>query len=250
MNIKSLSIAIVIAALLITGVIIYTNYPGQEKPGQASEGPEETSSSALSSQEAGEMVINYINDILKGRATASLVEAVEENGLYKIKFSIGEEEIESYITLDGKLFFPEGIDLREVEVPAEETGFTIGNFSVSAGEICKEEGKPIIYFFGSEGCGYCKWEHPLMEEVAEKFEAEIAFHNNMDSEADRDVFEKYSTGGIPTLVFGCKYYRVGAGTNHGEEKEIEYLTALICKLTDAKPANVCVPLEDLINQIE
>lgn len=116
---------------------------------------------------------------------------------------------------------------------------TIGNFIVSEDEICKEEDKPTIYFFGSDSCGYCKWEHPVIVNVTSNFEGYISLHDNMNSDADRDIFSKYSTGGVPTLVFGCKYYRVGAGTGMGEEQESKVLTALICDLTSNEPADVC-----------
>lgn len=247
---KLIPTAIIIAGVLIAGAVVYTNYP--EKPGETPGGiPGETPGEIVSPQEAAERAIDFINqNLLRGRATASLVEALEENGLYKFKFAIEGREMESYITFDGKLFFPEGIDLTEVEPMAQEQGQTIGNFSVTSDEVCKENGKPIVYFFGLEGCGYCKWEHPIIEEVAAKFGGEISFHNNMDTDADREVFQKYSTGGVPTLVLGCKYYRVGAGKSDGEELETKNLTAIICKLTGNKPADVCNQVQDLVNQIE
>ncbi len=240
---KLIPVAIIIAGVLIAGAIYYVNKPG------------EVVEEVLTSQEAAEKAINFINqNLLGGAATASLIEVSEEIGLYKIKFDIDGREIESYLTRDGKFLFPEAIDLtQEIEEPTESTeptGVTIGNFSVSGDEVCKENGKPIIYFFGSQGCGYCNWEHPVMEAVALRFEEYIAFHNNMDSDADKDIFSKYSTGGIPTLVFGCKYSRVGAGTQSGEELEAKNLTALICKLTDGQPADVCSRVQDLIDQIE
>jgi len=101
MNNKTIPIAIIIVGLLIAGVIIYTNY---------AKCPEGASADiqVLSSQEAGEKAMDFINqNILQGRATASLIEILEENGLYKMKFSIGEQEVESYVTLDGKFLFPE-----------------------------------------------------------------------------------------------------------------------------------------------
>ncbi len=239
-------IAIIIAGVLIAGSFIYINY--QKGPKAPTGG---TSSEILSAQEAAAKAIDYINkNLLRGKATASLIETLEENGLYKIKFSVGEQEIESYMTRDGKLFFPEGLDLTKVEPVAVEKSSTVGNFSVGSDEVCKENGKPIIYFFGSKSCPHCQWEHPIVEKVAEKFKEEIAFHNNMDSENDMEIFNKYSTGGIPTLVFGCKYYRVGSGEGGGEEEETKNLTALICKLTGNKPADVCNQVQDLVNQIK
>jgi len=233
MNTKSLFIAIIIAGVIIAGAVVYLNY---QKCGPVTC----PKPSALSSQEAGERVIKYINEnILRGRATASLIDTIPENGLYKVKFNVGNQEVESYITLDGKIFFLEGIDLTQTNPPVQETGKEIGNFSVSSDEVCLENGKPIIYFFGSKSCPHCAWEHPLVEEVVKKFGDIIVFHNNMDSNADGDIFQKYSTGGIPTLVLGCKYYRVGSGESVGKEEETKNLTSLICKLTNNQPTAVC-----------
>lgn len=236
---KTFPIAIIIAGVLIAGTIYYVNKP------------DEGIGKVLSSQEAAEKAINFINEnLLNIGITASLIEVSEEMGLYKIKFDIEGQEEESYLTRDGKLLFLGAINITEkIEKPTEPIDITIGNFSVNNEEICKENDKPIIYFFGSQSCPYCQWEHPIMEAVAARFEGYIAFHNNMDSDADEDVFQKYSTGGIPTLVFGCKYSRIGAGQNAGEEKETKDLIALICKLTDGQPADVCSEVQDLINEI-
>ena len=235
-------VAIVIAALLIAGAIIYI-YQGKGK---------EKISGLLSPQQAAEKAINYINqNLLQGGATASLINVVEENGIYKFRLKIGQNEYDSYVTKNGKLLFIQGIDLekprKKVEEPKGEP--TIGDFLVSEDEICKEDGKPIVYFFGSKRCPHCAWEHPIVEEVAKNFQGYISFHNNMDSQEDMDVFRKYSTGSIPTLVLGCKYYRVGSGERAGEEMESKVLTALICKLTENRPNDICNAVQNLISQI-
>ncbi len=197
----------------------------------------------LSSDEAAEKLLSFVNkNILRGRQTASLMESSEEAGFYKVRFEVEGQEVEWRITRDGRFIFPQVIDLAEVVEPAEETDKEVGNFSVSSDEVCREDGKPIVYFFGSESCPHCRWEHPIMEEVAEKFGDKISFHNNMDTDgtnADKEVFGKYSTGGIPTIVLGCKYYRVGSGESLGKEEEAGVLTDLICKLTDNKPSELC-----------
>jgi len=233
MNNKIIPIAIIIVGVLIAGAVVYTNYT------KCPEGVS-TEDSILSVQEAGDKIVGFIKDnILQGQADISLIETLEESGLYKVKFKVGEEEAEWWITEDGNLIFPQAVNLAEFNPPVEETDQTIGNFSVSSDEICMEDDKPIIYFFGSEGCPHCIWEHPIVEETAGKFDGYVSFHNNMNSDADMDVFQKYSTGGVPTLVLGCKYYRVGSGEGAGEEKETENLTALICELTNNQPAEVC-----------
>lgn len=197
----------------------------------------------ISKEKAGELALAYINEnLLPEGMTANLEGEVAEEGLYKLKLKIGNEEFFSYITSDGKVLFPQGINLEETQAQAEpepkET--TPGNFLVSEEEVCEENEKPIIYFFGSQGCPHCTWEHPIVEEVAEKFTGFISFHNNMDSDEDMDVFSKYSPEGyVPALVLGCKYYRVGSGETIGEEEEAKVLTALICDLTENQPNDVC-----------
>lgn len=249
-NVKNSILIIVFAVGLFAAITIF--YVSKSPCFRAAEKKVGT----LSSQQAAEKAINYINqNLLQKGASASLINVVEENGLYKFSFKIGDKEFKSFVTKDGKILFPEeGIDLEkplaiQPETQEEKT-LTIGNFSVSNDEICKENGKPIVYFFGSKGCPHCLWQHPIVEKIAKHFEGYISFHNNMDSDADKDVFSKYSPGSIPTLVLGCKYYRVGSGEREGEEKESKALTALICKLTENKSTEICNKVQDLIDQIE
>jgi len=237
--------AIVIAGLLVAGAV-YINQAkdkvGKEIPG------------LLSSQQAADKAINYINTTLLASGTAaSLLNVVDQNGIYKFQLKIGDQQYDSYVTKDGQLLFTQAINIGEkassTQDTAQETGSTIGNFSVSQDEVCKENEKPIVYFFGSESCPHCVWEKPIFEKVANNFEGYISFHENIDSQNDIAIFSKYSTGGIPTLVLGCKYYRVGSGEQAGEEAETKNLAALFCKLTGEKPAEICEPVKDLINQI-
>lgn len=236
-------LAVIIAGVLIGGALLYTQTTECKE--------EEDQANSLSSEKAAATIIEFVNqNILKGQAEASLVEVGEEKGLYRIKFSIQDQEITSYATKDGELFFPDVVNLAETPSAAKSEGTTIGKFSVSEDSVCKENGVPIVYFFGSESCPHCSWEHPVVREVAEKFGDEISFHDNMDDqETDAEVFQKYSSGGVPTLVIGCKYYRVGSGENEGEEQEKDNLTALLCSLTDNKPGNVCDQVKGLVDQI-
>lgn len=130
---------------------------------------------------------------------------------------------------------------------------TVGDFLVTNNEICREDGKPVVYFFGSTGCPHCVWEKPVIQKVMKNFEGLVSYHENIDNQNDADVFAKYSDvnpGYIPFLVFGCKYARVGSGESIGEEKEVEALTAILCKLTEGKPSSVCNPLKDITSTVK
>ena len=238
-------LSIIAAGIIIAAAFVFVN---QEKIKGAA-------LKELSAQQAAEKAINYVNENLLGQGlVASLIDVSDAGSVYKIRLKIEETEYDSYVTKDGRLLFTEpGIDLDKEQNNSEEIvkqkGTTIGNFSISEDEVCKENEKPIVYFFGSKSCPHCLWEHPIFEKVANNFEGYISFYNNMDSDKDTEVLMKYSTGGIPTLVLGCKYYRVGSGEQAGEEAESKNLTALFCKLTGEKPGDICEPVKDLINQI-
>lgn len=210
----------------------------------------------LTSQEAVKIGLDYINKYITDEANQASLEEISSDApksFYKFVISIANQKFSSYVSTDGKLLFPgDALKLDEVPSWAQETETELplantqeseivnGNFTkLINAEICNENGKPIIYFFGSTSCPHCVWEHPIFEEVAQKFSDYISFHNNMDSQNDMDVFSKYSQGGVPTLVLGCKYYRVGSGEGVGEEKEKENLTKLFCDLTQNKPAEIC-----------
>jgi thiol-disulfide isomerase/thioredoxin len=131
-------------------------------------------------------------------------------------------------------------------------GTTIGNFKITDQTICRENEKPVVYYFGSTSCPHCRWEHPIISGVAGNFSGYIVFHDNMDKQVDMDIYQRYNninTGYIPFLVFGCKYARVGSGESLGQDTETKVLTALMCKLTDNKPSDICSQVTDLINQI-
>ena len=97
--------AILIAGLIVAGAIVSVNRPDVE---------------TLSSDEVSKKIIDFINqELLQGAATASLKDITKESGLYKMKIVVNEQEIDSYATLDGKLFFPDVFDLSEISSPEE-----------------------------------------------------------------------------------------------------------------------------------
>lgn len=80
----------------------------------------------ISPQEAKVQVEDFINNNLMQEGTkAEIGEVVKEEGLYKVIVKIGEgdqaQEIESYLTLDGKKFFPSApMDIEETKAQIAE----------------------------------------------------------------------------------------------------------------------------------
>ena len=72
------------------------------------------SQSGLSSEEAGEVAINFINKAIEpDNVTASLSTVIEESGVYKVHLQIEENEYDSFITKDGKYLFSSAFNLEE-----------------------------------------------------------------------------------------------------------------------------------------
>lgn len=137
--------------------------------------------------------------------------------------------------------------------PAPNYEKIVGNFLITNNEVCLENGKPIVYFFGSSSCPHCVWEKPVAKKTFDQFKNEIAYKENFDSQDNMDIFQKYSDinpGYVPFLIIGCKYARVGAGENLGKDDaeskklEEEAMTAIVCKLTDGKPASICASVKE------
>ena len=204
-------------------------------------------------QDIGDKVIKYVNDNLVGQnATATFISIKEFNGLYNVTFSYLSQNLSAYATRDGNyIFLAQPLNLSEKPPQPEVPKQTIGSFFIDEkAEICKEDEKPIVHFFGSQRCPNCIWEYPILKNVTDRFKNQISFHENIDTDKDQNLLVKYSPRGyIPVILIGCKYYRVGSGIEIGKEAEDKVLTTLICLVTNNKPLSICAEVENIINQV-
>jgi len=148
---KLILMAIVIAGVSIAGTFFYLT---RIKTPQAN---------LLSPQEAAQKAINYINEnLVEKGVVVSLVDVVEENGLYKFRLKMGEQEFVSYVTKDGKILFPEeGIDIEEKltqeETPPEETPKTY--------EDIKKSDEPLLEAFVVSECPFGTQMQRILNEI-------------------------------------------------------------------------------------
>ena len=73
----------------------------------------------ITAEEAADKALSYINNnILGDQIIANLIDVIEdkEKSLYKLNLKIGDQELESYMTLDGKTLFPDAINLDAAAV--------------------------------------------------------------------------------------------------------------------------------------
>ncbi len=132
---------------------------------------------------------------------------------------------------------------NENEATSDETPAKESTFEDTGDEICKDaDGKPIIRLYSTTWCPHCKWVKETADKVMKEYKDKglvNAAHYEVDvkddsltEEVETEVpadelalFKKYSSGGVPTYIFGCKYTRIGNGYEQdqdlaAEEKEL------------------------------
>lgn len=138
---------IVIAAIAIAGVF----YFNQDK-------------ADLSSQEAAEKAIAFINQTIEENVTASLVEVVDDGNVYRVRLKIEEIEYDSYITKDGKLLFPTGFNLEG----QEQESITGGSQEpASKEEFAKCIADSGAKFYGASWCDACESQKEMFGEAVQ-----------------------------------------------------------------------------------
>lgn len=115
-----------------------------------------------SKDEIAKKTVDFINkNLISGQEKASLVSVnLEDNGLYKIKIKVGEQEFESYISSDGKFLFPQAISLEEKPPVAE----TQEEEKLTCDDIKKTE-KPLLEAFVVSKCPFGLQMQRILNEV-------------------------------------------------------------------------------------
>ncbi len=151
-----ISLAIIIVGILIAGAVIYpktsSNQQGEDF--------------LISEDSAKELAMGFINDtMLQGQMTASFSGISKEYGLYKIDIMFEGNPYSSYVSGDGRIFFPEGINIEEIkslaqEIPSpddiagvEDLTPVVINEGLEDFISCLEDKEFIIY--GASWCPYC-----------------------------------------------------------------------------------------------
>lgn len=130
----------------------------------------------LTIEEAKTKAEEFINNnLMKPGTTVTIKEITEEGGLYKIVVDAGTgEDIDSYMTKDGKKFFPQALDIEEHEKENQEAA----DQADQPTEIVKSE-KPKVDVFVMSHCPYGtqieKGVLPVAKLLGDKIDFQVKF---------------------------------------------------------------------------
>ena len=107
-----------------------------------------TQADTLKPADVKTMAEDFINEnLLQPGITASIGEVSEESGLYKMPLSLPDgTKVDSYITKDGIIFFPEGINIPEVleKIAATETNSNLPQGSLEMETLTEGTGDQAV----------------------------------------------------------------------------------------------------------
>jgi len=125
--------------------------------------------------------VNFINDnLMQPGSEVSIKEITEENELYKVVVNMANgQEITSYLSRDGKKFFPQVMDVAEVEKQTQEKkAKQEANQTQTAADTPKSE-KPKVELFVMSYCPYGtqieKGILPVLDTLGNKIDFELKF---------------------------------------------------------------------------
>ncbi len=194
---------------------------------------------ALNQQQAKDMLTKFIKETLLAGNPDTQVDVndiKEENGLYKIgiKLKMGEQEqtVQTYLTKDGKIFFPSAemaMNIDEVTKQAQEAKKTAED---KAAEVAKEpvkNNKPVVDLFVMSYCPYGTQMEKGIIPVVEALGAKITFNLK---------FVSYTMHGDKEAVENMRQYCI---IKNSPAKLVGYLKCFLkSKAGDVTDAEKCM----------
>lgn len=162
------SITVIIGILLLISLI--SNFSGK---------PRTSSEKVIGIDKASEKAISYINNYLLQPGTTATLQSKSDIGtLYNLKMNIGGREFDSYVTKDGKLLFPNAVDLTikpetQPTTPSQQvqTEVNVDGLPFKG----TEDAKVTIVEYSSFSCGYCNRARGTIDQILETYPDDVKF---------------------------------------------------------------------------
>lgn len=138
---KKIVIASMALALVLTGCSLAKPQARQE---------------VISPEEAQAKAVKFVNEnLMQAGSEVTAKDIAEENGLYQMTIVVpGGQEIKSYLTKDGKKFFPQVMDIAEIEKKNQDSKAGQADQADNADSAAPKSDKPEIELFVMSYCPY------------------------------------------------------------------------------------------------
>lgn len=160
-------VPIVIASLIVVIAIVVAIIYSAKK------------SNEISAQEASAKTETFINEyLMPSGSQAKITETSEEYDLYKMKIDIGSEEpVESYVTKDGKLFFPQALEITPNQTADNNAQANSTPTPVNVPKSDKPEIELFVMSYCPFGTQMEKGLLPVLETLGDKIDFTLKFND-------------------------------------------------------------------------
>lgn len=172
------TLLVIVAVLIVLGLITSLSIHKDNSKTSTVVKPGKT----ISTDEAKTTAEEFVNKFLMSNGSkATIKDITTEYGLYKLSIDITSDVVESYITKDGKLFFPQALNIAEISAAKDTaaTGDTAN--STPAAAVTKKSDKPVVELFVMSYCPYGtqieKGILPVIEALGSKIDFQLKFCN-------------------------------------------------------------------------
>jgi len=184
----------------------------------------------ITPEAANELAGSFINEnLLQPGTTATIKEVTEENGLYKVVVSLpggadgAGQEVDSYMSKDGKKFFVNGIDIAEVQAKNQANEADPNAAPADNGAAVTKTDKPVVELFVMSFCPYGVQAEgvmaPVFDLLKDKADIKIRF---IASIAGDDINNVQSLHGPVEGIEDARQLCVEK--NHGKDVLWKYIT--------------------------
>lgn len=170
------ALLIIVAVLVVLGLITASSLHKDSKKTTTLK-PGKT----ISTEEAKIKAQDFINAFLmQSGSKATIKDITTEYGLYKLSVDITTDVVESYISKDGKLFFPQALNIDEVTAAKADTDASDSSETEQpSATVTKKSDKPTVELFVMSYCPYGtqieKGILPVLDTLGDKIDFQLKF---------------------------------------------------------------------------